>query len=96
MLMDLLEYKEEHPMALSGGQKQRVAIACALASGREILIFDEPTSGLNLKHMGEVAKSIRYLQEQRKTIIIVTHDTEFINACCDGIIRIEDGHLEEA
>ena len=92
--MDILELKEKHPMSLSGGQKQRVAIASALASRREILIFDEPTSGLDLKHMKEVAGSIRYLKEQGKTIIIVTHDTEFINACCDRIIRLKNGCLE--
>ena len=93
--MDLLNLKDEHPMALSGGQKQRVAIASALASKRDILIFDEPTSGLDLKHMNEVAKSIKYLKNQGKTIIIVTHDTEFINACCDMIIRLKNGCLEE-
>lgn len=93
--MDLLEVKDVHPMALSGGQKQRVAIASALASQREILIFDEPTSGLDLRHMEQVAESIRYLKEKGKTILIVTHDAEFIDACCDRMIRIKKGHLEE-
>ena len=93
--MDLLEYKDAHPMALSGGQKQRLAIASALASEREILIFDEPTSGLDLGHMEQVAKSISYLKEKGKTVIIVTHDTELVASCCDLCIRMEDGHLEE-
>ncbi len=49
--LDLLELKEFHPMSLSSGQKQRVAIASALASGREFIVFDEPTSGLGAGHM---------------------------------------------
>ena len=92
--MDLLPYKDAHPMALSGGQKQRVAIASALASQREILIFDEPTSGLDLRHMEKVAESISFLKEKGKTIFIVTHDSELIEACCDMWIEIENGHLE--
>lgn len=46
--MDLLPYKNCHPMGLSGGQKQRVAIASAIASERPLILFDEPTSGLDL------------------------------------------------
>ena len=92
--MDLLPYKDAHPMALSGGQKQRVAIASALASRREILIFDEPTSGLDLGHMEQVAESILLLKEKGKTIFIVTHDAELIESCCDMWIEIENGHLE--
>ena len=92
--MDILKFKDQHPMSLSGGEKQRVAIASALASKRDILIFDEPTSGLDLKHMKEVSKSIKYLKEQGKTIIVVTHDIEFINSCCDNIIKLKNGCLE--
>ena len=46
--MDLLPYRERHPMGLSGGQKQRVAVASAIASERPLIVFDEPTSGLDL------------------------------------------------
>ena len=61
--LDLLQFKERHPMALSGGQKQRVAIATALVSERKILVLDEPTSGLDLQHMKEVANELIILQE---------------------------------
>ena len=56
--LDLLQFKDRHPMSLSGGQKQRVAIATALVSDREIIVFDEPTSGLDLQHMKEVANAL--------------------------------------
>lgn len=59
--MDLLPFRELHPLALSGGQKQRVAVASALASQKDLLIFDEPTSGLDRQHMLEVAENLRRL-----------------------------------
>ncbi len=93
--LDLLPYKQTHPMALSGGQKQRIAIASALASKRSIIVFDEPTSGLDLRHMEEVAESIRNLQTQGKTVFIVTHDPELILSCATHILHIEKGQLRD-
>ena len=70
-------------MALSGGQKQRLAIACAVASERDYILFDEPTSGLDYGHMKEIAALMRQLRDLGKTVVIVTHDSEFIEACCE-------------
>ena len=81
--VDLDEYADRHPMSLSGGQKQRLAVACAIASEREILLFDEPTSGLDYIHMEQTAKLLRELKEMGKTVIVVTHDSELIHSCCD-------------
>lgn len=89
--LDLLEYKEEHPMSLSGGQRQRVAIAGALASNKEILVFDEPTSGLDYRHMKEVAENICKLSRMGKTQFIITHDPELVAECCDYFIFMENG-----
>ena len=87
-LLDLENYLDRHPQSLSGGQKQRLAIACALASGREILLLDEPTSGLDYRHMKETADLLKKLKEMGTTILVVTHDTELIHACCSRKIRI--------
>ena len=76
--LDLGEYSDRHPQSLSGGQKQRLAIACALASGREILLLDEPTSGLDHGHMKETADLLKKLRDMGTTILVVTHDTELI------------------
>ena len=89
--MDLAQFAEDHPMSLSGGQRQRVAIACALASNRQVLILDEPTSGLDLKHMEQVAGQIQMLKTTGKTILVVTHDAELIRCCCDGAVALKAG-----
>lgn len=94
--MDLLPYKDSHPMGLSGGQKQRVAIATALASDRPLILFDEPTSGLDLFHMRQVSDSVNKLANNGKTVLVVTHDPEFILRCCDHVIHLEEGHITES
>lgn len=86
--LDLATLADRHPQSLSGGQKQRLAIACALAAGRKILLLDEPTSGLDYAHMQELAQLLSKLQAMCTTIVIVTHDSELIHACCTRLIRV--------
>lgn len=93
--LDLISFRERHPMSLSGGQKQRVAIAGAIFSDKKMLLLDEPTSGLDFRHMEQVAELMQQLKQQGKTLLIVTHDPEFILKTCDNIIRIEDGTIAE-
>ena len=91
--LDLLDFKDRHPMSLSGGQKQRVAIASAIASKRSILFFDEPTSGLDYRHMKEVANVLRQVRDAGITVYVITHDLELILDCCTDIIHLEDGSI---
>lgn len=85
---DLYKWKNKHPMALSGGQKQRLAIVTSMLSNKKILIFDEPTSGLDYKHMVEVSRLIKDISKGEHIILIVTHDTEFINLTCNYYFRL--------
>ncbi len=94
--LDLLEYKDLHPMSLSGGQRQRVAIASAAASGRAVIVYDEPTSGLDYRHMQEVASCIRRLADTGRTQFVITHDAELAAECCDYYIFIEEGKAVRA
>lgn len=89
--LDLLPFKDLHPLSLSGGQKQRVAIAAAVASEKELLVFDELTSGLDYFHMMEAAKNIRDLSARGKTVFLITHDPELIAACCNFFLFFERG-----
>ena len=91
--LDLLDFKDRHPMSLSGGQKQRVAIASVIASKRSILFFDEPTSGLDYRHMKEVANVLRQVRNAGITVYVITHDLELILDCCTDIIHLEDGSI---
>ena len=91
--LDLLAFKDRHPMSLSGGQKQRVAIASAIASKRSILFFDERTSGLDYKHMKEVANVLRQVRDTGITVYVITHDLELILDCCTDIVHFENGSI---
>lgn len=86
--LNLLPYKECHPMSLSGGQKQRTAIGVAALTQAETLIFDEPTSGLDFKNMSSVADMLRSLSAKGKAVLVISHDNELLMKICSRIIRI--------
>lgn len=91
--LNLKDYYTSHPMSLSGGQKQRVAIACALVSKREFLVFDEPTSGLDYEHMRKVSNLLKKISLTGKSILIVSHDPELISDACSHICYLEKGKV---
>lgn len=82
------------PNELSGGQKQRVAIARALAANPKLLLADEPTGALDTKTSYEIMEFIQQLNDEGKTILIVTHE-EDIAQMCKRIVRLTDGLIME-
>lgn len=84
--LNLLDKKERHPMSLSGGEKQRVAIASVLLSDREIIGLDEPTSGMDFENMVSISELMRSMAKDGRILIVVSHDTEFLNRTADEII----------
>lgn len=72
-------------MSLSSGEMQRVVIANSLLSNKEIFIFDEPTSGLDYDNMLQVSQLIKSLKSENHIVIVISHDYEFLNLCCDKI-----------
>ena len=80
---------------LSKGMQMKLMLAFAFSYDAKLLILDEPTSGLDLFHMRQVADSVKGLADSGKTIVIVTHDPEFILRCCNYVIHLENGRLEE-
>jgi polar amino acid transport system ATP-binding protein len=93
--MGLQDRMDNYPHQLSGGQQQRVAIARALALQPDILCFDEPTSALDPELTGEVLKVMRQLAEEKRTMIIVTHEIEFARNVSDQVIFMADGLIVE-
>ena len=85
--LDLLDYKDKHPMTLSGGQKQRLALAVAAIADKPILLFDEPTSGLDYGNMSKVSELIREISRD-KIVFVATNDRELINVLCTREIEI--------
>ena len=78
------------PNELSGGQKQRVAIARAMASKPKVLLADEPTGALDTKTSYEVMELIQQINEEGKTILVVTHEPD-IAQMCKRIVKLKDG-----
>ncbi len=83
------------PQNISGGERQRVAIARALANDPKIIIADEPTGNLDLKNSEEVIKILTNLNQEGRTIIMVTHNPE-ITENCSRVIRLRDGRILES
>ena len=90
----LTDWAKHLPNELSGGQKQRVAIARALAANPKLLLADEPTGALDTKTSHEIMEFIQSLNDEGKTILMVTHEEDIANMC-KRIVRLKDGVIME-
>jgi len=87
--------EDSFPRRLSGGQQQRVAIARALAMRPQVILFDEPTSALDPELVGEVLSTIRALAQEKRTMVIVTHEMSFARDVADRAIFMDQGRIVE-
>lgn len=93
-LVDLSEKSSHYPNQLSGGQQQRAVIARAIANKPRILIADEPTGNLDPQKSGEIIQLLeRINQEEKTTILMVTHDIGIVNQFKKRTIALEAGHI---
>jgi len=90
----LTDWAHHLPKELSGGQNQRVAIARALAANPKLLLADEPTGALDTGTSYEIMEFIQQLNDEGKTILIVTHEADIANMC-KRIVRLRDGIIME-
>lgn len=83
------------PAQLSGGQKQRVAIARAVSMNPDVLLFDEPTSALDPEMVDEVLNAMKKLAEVGLTMIIVSHEMQFVRDISHEILFMDNGVILE-
>jgi peptide/nickel transport system ATP-binding protein len=87
---------DAYPFELSGGQCQRVMIALALACGPQLLIADEPTTGLDVTTQAAILELISGLaRERRMATLLITHDLALASEYCDRIVVMHAGHVVE-
>ena len=89
------ERADYYPAQLSGGQQQRAAIARAVALDPKIILFDEPTSALDPEMIGKVLDVIRMLAGEGRTMIIVSHEMNFVRKISDQVVFMSDGAVVE-
>jgi len=92
-LLGLTQYRKTSPFMLSGGERKRVALASVLAWDPEILILDEPTIGQDYQQKEKLRQFIVQMQTQGKTVVIVTHDVEFVAECNPRVVLMKEGKI---
>lgn len=94
-LTDCLDFAGRDVRSLSGGERERVLLARALAQEPKILLLDEPTTHLDLKHQSEIFRLLRKLHSQQGlTLIVVLHDLNFAATACERLLLLADGGLK--
>jgi energy-coupling factor transport system ATP-binding protein len=92
-LLGLTQYRKTSPFLLSGGERKRVALASVLAWDPKTLILDEPTIGQDYQQKEKLRQFIVQMQAQGKTVIIVTHDVEFVAECNPRVLLMKEGRI---
>jgi energy-coupling factor transport system ATP-binding protein len=92
-LLDVTQYRQTSPFMLSGGERKRVALASVLAWDPKVVILDEPTIGQDHQQKEKLRQFIVQLNAQKKTVIVVTHDVEFVAECNPRVLLMSDGKI---
>jgi energy-coupling factor transport system ATP-binding protein len=92
-LLDITQYRQTSPFMLSGGERKRVALASILAWDPQVVILDEPTIGQDHQQKEKLRQFIVQLNAQKKTVVIVTHDVEFVAECNPRVVLMTGGKI---
>ena len=92
-LLDITQYRTTSPFMLSGGERKRVALASILAWDPQVIILDEPTIGQDHQQKEKLQQFIMQLNAQKKTVVVVTHDVEFVAECNPQVILMSQGKI---
>jgi energy-coupling factor transport system ATP-binding protein len=92
-MLDLSEYAEKSPFALSGGERKRVALASVLSWDPKYVVLDEPTIGQDYRQKERLRMILQQLLSQGKSVIMVSHDVEFVADCKPNIVLMAGGRV---
>jgi energy-coupling factor transport system ATP-binding protein len=92
-LLSIAQYRKTSPFLLSGGERKRVALASVLAWDPQTLVLDEPTIGQDHEQKEKLRQFIMQMQTQKKTIVAVTHDVEFVAECNPRVVLMKEGKI---
>ena len=92
-MINLSNKKDSYPSELSGGQMQRVAIIRSLIMDPDIILFDEPTSALDPEMVDEVLNLIKMIADDGMTMLIVSHELDFVKKCANKFLFLEHGRV---
>ncbi|MDQ0642026.1 ABC transporter ATP-binding protein [Microbacterium murale] len=81
--LDLTAFAERHPLSLSGGQQQRLVVAAVRVAGRRIVVFDEPSSGVDRRHLQSISDQIRRVADDGAIVLLISHDDDLLALTAD-------------
>nr|MDO8108845.1 ABC transporter ATP-binding protein [Candidatus Sigynarchaeota archaeon] len=91
--LNLTGFKEKSPFLLSGGERKRVAFASLICMDQNIFIADEPTQGQDEIQRKNIELLLQKMQEKRKTVIVITHDVDFITRLATRVLIFDEGRI---
>lgn len=86
--LGLEDLGDRHPLSLSGGQQQRLVVATARLSGRRIVIFDEPSSGVDRRHLQSITRAMRDIAAGGAVVVLISHDADLLALAADQELRL--------
>lgn len=89
----IIHKKNSPARTMSGGEKRRLAVAGIIAMNRDLIIFDEPFANLDYPGVKNVCRILKQLKEEKKTVLVLTHETEKIIGLCDRFIVLDKGEI---
>jgi len=92
-LLGLTQYRQTSPFMLSGGERKRLALASVLAWDPKVVVLDEPTIGQDYQQKEKLRQFIVQLNSQGKTVVVVTHDVEFVADCAPRVVLMAEGKI---
>ncbi|MDR1077974.1 MAG: ABC transporter ATP-binding protein [Propionibacteriaceae bacterium] len=86
--LDLTYLADRHPLSLSGGQQQRLVVATVRLSGRRVVVFDEPSSGVDRRHLGSISDQIRQVAASGAVVLLISHDEDLLALAGDNQLTL--------